>query len=71
LALDPYNVEAQKKIEELIRQKNIADNLELALEYTPESFGQVTMIYIPCEINGVPLKALVDCGAQTTISMTN
>lgn len=67
LYADPFDVEAQKKIEAAIRQKGIDDNWEAALEHNPEAFARVVMLYVDMEVNGVPLKAFVDSGAQSTI----
>lgn len=44
LNADPYDLEAQQRIEEAIRQEAIMENLNHAIEYSPESFGKVIML---------------------------
>eukprot|EP01132_Coremiostelium_polycephalum_P004220 gene4220-5284_t len=61
---DPFDMEAQKAIYEYIQKQNIDNAFEFATEHTPEIFGRVIMLYIDCSINGVPIKAFVDTGAQ-------
>ena len=41
--------------------------MQAALEFTPESFSRVVMLYLNIKVNGVPVKALVDSGARATV----
>ncbi|CAH0519000.1 unnamed protein product [Peronospora belbahrii] len=67
LERNPFDADAQAKIAERIRLSNVQKNMEIAMEEMPEAFGRVTMLYIPCEVNGTEVKAFVDSGAQSTI----
>ena len=57
-----FDLEAQQRIAENIRLQNIQQNMEHALEYMPEAFGNVVMLYIDCQVNGHHVKAFVDSG---------
>jgi DNA damage-inducible protein 1 len=64
---DPDHPDVQKHIEETIRRKAIDEQVEYAMEHNPESFASVVMLYCKVEVNGNPISALIDSGAQMTI----
>ena len=64
---DQNDPNVQKKIAEIIRKKNINENLKYAEEFLPETLFPVHMLYIHIEINKKKVIALVDTGAQSTI----
>lgn len=67
MTADPFDPEAQKMIAEEIQRQQIESNMADAIEHMPEAFGQVHMLYIRCKVNGHPISAFVDSGAQSTI----
>ena len=66
LGISQSSPEAQRRIEKIINQQRINDNLRHAAEYMPESLFPVPMLFINVEINGKKTAALVDTGAQST-----
>ncbi|KAK9806745.1 hypothetical protein WJX72_001124 [[Myrmecia] bisecta] len=64
---DPFDPEVQRKIAEAIEEANVKENFDQAWEHSPEVFSDVVMLYVNMEVNGIPLKAFVDSGAQRTI----
>lgn len=69
-AFDPYAHEIkqqQQHFEKALQQQALNENLANALEFHPEAFVPVDMLYVECEVNRHPLRAFVDTGAQKTI----
>jgi DNA damage-inducible protein 1 len=67
LESDPFNPEAQKKIEEIIKQQRMDEQLKYAEEYMPETLIATSMLYIDMEVNGKKFQGFVDSGAQMTV----
>ncbi len=63
----PNDPEAQKMIADEIKKQLINKEYETAMENNPEFFGNVTMLYVATILNGHPMQAFVDSGAQITI----
>ncbi|KAJ8908017.1 hypothetical protein NDN08_008114 [Rhodosorus marinus] len=61
------SAEAQKYIAEQIQRENIEKNLHDAIEFNPEAFAKVVMLFVKAEVNGNQAIAFIDTGAQSTI----
>ena len=67
LRQNPMDEEANSYFGEQIRQKNVEQQYYQMMEDYPESMGRVLMLYIDANVNGHPIQAFVDSGAQNTI----
>ena len=66
LSADPFDVDAQRRIEEEIRKSSVQEAYEMAMEHTPEVFSRVIMLYVPMLVNGHEVKAFIDSGAESS-----
>ena len=64
---DMFDVRQQEQIMQQIHQKQIDDNLAYAYEHNPEGFVPYSLLFITCEINNIPIKAMIDTGAQISV----
>ena len=67
LEKNPFDPESQKKIEQMIREKRLADLQKETYEHHPELFVSTEMLYINASVNNSSLQVFVDTGAQTTV----
>ena len=64
---DPFDVEAQKEIERILKQKRNDEMYEQAMQDSPELILNVIMLYCNMELNGHKMKVFIDKGAQMSI----
>jgi len=64
---NPDSKQAQEYMAKVKMQEAVADNFKMAMEYSPEAFGSVFMLYINCKVNNCEIKAFIDSGAQMSI----
>lgn len=51
----------QTRIAEYIRQKNVEENFESAMEFNPEVFAQVTMLYVNMDVGTSRSPSTLQC----------
>jgi DNA damage-inducible protein 1 len=51
---DPFNIDAQRKIEEMIRQQSVQDNLQHAYEHNPEGEFELSLQLLLTQLTTTP-----------------
>jgi DNA damage-inducible protein 1 len=67
LQTNPNDAEAREYFAGIERKKNVEEQYVHMMNEHPESMGRVLMLYIDAKINGHPIQAFCDSGAQMTI----
>lgn len=67
LASNPNDVEAKEYFAAKTRRGKVQEQYEQMMNDYPEALGQVLMLYVHAKINGHPVQAFCDSGAQATI----
>lgn len=57
----------RRNLSNLDKEEQIVENKLLAYEYMPEAFTRMTMLYIPCKMNGISTFAFIDTGAAICV----
>jgi len=55
---DPFNIDAQRKIEEMIRQQSVQDNLQHAYEHNPEGEFDPSLQLLPTQLITPPQSSV-------------
>jgi DNA damage-inducible protein 1 len=67
LSKDPNDSGATEYFNKQERQRKVDEQYQQMKEEYPEALGRVLMLYVDAKINGYPIQAFCDSGAQSTI----
>ena len=64
---NPDTSESQRVILAHINKTKVAEQRQMAMEYMPELYTSVSMLYVRCKLNKQPAIAFIDSGAQISL----